>query len=146
VAPPTSYTEAGLKAYMHAQLGPVADDLSWSVAGGSYDEAITDTLLTYGENDIALALDMVKLRALAMVAAWRQAQQAAAGLITFSAFGDRYELGTVQARISASLATAEARAAVYDSAQAVQVTSVTYRDDPFDWSATDENEFNGVAS
>ncbi len=128
---PSSYSASTLKAYQHSLLGPVADALGWSVAGGSYDEALIDTLLAYGVTDIANATDITKLRALAAVAVWRQAQQAAAGLITFSSFGDRFEQGTIQERITVALAQAESRAVAYDTTYAVALTAVDHSQDPY---------------
>ena len=54
MAVPTSYTETTLKTYMHSVLGGLSADLKWTVAGGSYDEALNDTLFGYGQTDISL--------------------------------------------------------------------------------------------
>lgn len=135
---PSGYSETELKAYMQQALGPVADALEWSVVANSYDESVTDTLLAYGVTDIADATDITKLRALALVAVWRSAEQAAAGLIDFSVFQDQYKLGAIQDRIAKSLALAESRAAIYDTVYAVQVRKVSYPDDPYQYAPSQD--------
>lgn len=128
---PTSYSETQLKAYMHSILATVADALGWSVVNNNYDEAVNDTLLAYGESDIADATDITKLRALAAVAVWRAAQQAAAGLINWSTFGDKYDFGAIQDKIAKSLALAESNAVSYSADYAVAFTSVRHSQDPY---------------
>ena len=128
---PVSYSETELKSFMATILGPVADALGWTVVANSFDEAVTDTLLAYGESDIADATDITKLRALAAVAVWRQAQQAAAGLFNWSTFGDKYDMADVQSRIAKSLALAESNAVNYSADYAVAFTNVRFSQDPY---------------
>ena len=54
MAVPIGYTETTFKTYLHGRLGGLAAALHWSVASGSYDEALNDTLLAYGQDDITL--------------------------------------------------------------------------------------------
>lgn len=137
---PTAYTATALAEYQHQQLGPVADALQWTVADGNYDEAVIDALLLYGVDTLTDATDIKKLRALAAVAVWRAAKKAAAGLINFSSFGDRYELGTIQARIKEALGDAEAESSAYlTSSYGVIVTPVSNVDDPYAWKQSDED-------
>lgn len=71
---PTSYTETTLKEYMHAVIGNMASALSFTVAGGSYDEALNDALFGYGQTDITQVSgsdNIQLLRAYARYYAWR---------------------------------------------------------------------------
>jgi hypothetical protein len=73
MAVPTAYTEDTLKAYMHGRLGGMASILEWTVAGGSYDEIVNDTLFGYGQTDISLitgAANIQLLRAYAGYYLW----------------------------------------------------------------------------
>ena len=76
---PTAYTEAELAAYMHSSLSTIAVEEGWSVAGGSYDEAVVETLLSYGVDTIADATGIQRLRIIARREAWRAMAQALAG-------------------------------------------------------------------
>lgn len=69
---PSSYNAAELAAYMHGELGIVAQACAFTV-GASYDQAIVKTLLAYGVTDIASATDVSRLLVLASVEAWRLA-------------------------------------------------------------------------
>lgn len=90
MAVPTVYTEAELKAYVHGELGPVAEALTWTVAGGSYDEVVNDALLAYGNTDISEitgAENVEKLRRFAMLVAWRRVLTWTAIRVDFAADG-----------------------------------------------------------
>lgn len=65
-----SYTVDTLKAYMHAHLGGVADALGYTVAAGSYDEAVND-VEAWAEDDTA-DLETGQARILARLAVWKQ--------------------------------------------------------------------------
>ena len=122
MAVPTSYTEATLKAYMHTALGAVATALGITVAAGSYDEAVNETLIAYGVSDVTSATNMRKVRSLARREAWRTAQASAAGRFDFSADGASYSRSQMHSMIATALATAESDAAQYDAAGAYTVT------------------------
>lgn len=129
---PSSYSSAQLQTYMHELLGPVGLALGWSVELGSYDEPEIDTLLGYGATSLADCTDIAKLRALAALAAWTRAEAHAAGLVTFTSFGDTYTLGDLQKRITASLASAQTRAEPYTAAShGATIRRVVYPNDPY---------------
>lgn len=86
---PTSYDAASLAAAMHAWLGETALSLGWSVEGGSYTDAITDTLLWYGVTDLANATNIGKVRAIARVAVWEAAASAAVSRVDWSRGAER---------------------------------------------------------
>lgn len=76
MAIPASYTEETFAEYLHSQLYGIAGALGWTVAGNSYDEIITDTLVAYGASDIeAITGDanVVKLRRIGRYEVWRAA-------------------------------------------------------------------------
>ena len=62
MAAPTSYNEAELKDYMDTMLGATATVLTWTVAGGQYDEAVNETLLAYGVDDIDEIIGRANIR------------------------------------------------------------------------------------
>ena len=73
---PASYTETTLKEYMHIVIGPMSASnvLNFTVAGGSYDEALNDTLFGYGQTDISQISgqsNIQLLRAYARYYVWR---------------------------------------------------------------------------
>lgn len=71
----TSYTEDELKAYMHSVLGSsITDVFSFSVAGGSYNEAVNETLYQMEVDTIASISGreaVRKLRVVARMELWR---------------------------------------------------------------------------
>ncbi len=77
MAVPSAYTETELKQFMVTALGHIAPVLTWTVDTAQIGEAINDTLLEYGVNDIEDATDIKKLRALAKFTVWQAAQEAA---------------------------------------------------------------------
>lgn len=76
MAIPTSYTEQTLADYMVTVTEQVSAAIGLDFA--SFGEAINDTLIAYGESDIADATNIKKLRALAKVEAWRRCVEALA--------------------------------------------------------------------
>jgi hypothetical protein len=71
---PSSYSASELAAYMHGELGRVADALGFT-APASYGQAIVRTLTAYGVSSIASATNVPRLLALSSVEAWRLAVQ-----------------------------------------------------------------------
>lgn len=143
MALPTSYTDATLKSYMLASLGAIGSTLGLTVA--SFDEAVNDILLAYGAATVALATDITKLRALARVAAIRQARTVAATWYDFSADGASFSRSQVLAALDGMLAMAEADAMPYSASYAIGVGSMSYPDDPYpltviDWAENDDSE------
>ncbi|MCA9941633.1 MAG: hypothetical protein KC418_23495 [Anaerolineales bacterium] len=136
---PTAYTEDELAAYMHSALRDVATAMGWSVAGGDYDEPVIDTLLAYGEDDIADATDMKKLRALAMVAVWQAVVDATVGDYDFSADGGSYSRAQLHDHAVARLTQAQTDAAAYLDVMEAGLVTITHTNDPWaDYSDSDE--------
>jgi hypothetical protein len=141
MAIPTSYTEATLKAFMHAELREVATALGWTVVAGSYDEPLIETLLAYGVSDIVAATDIRKLRALARREVWRAVASATAGDHDFSAEGASYSRSQIHAQALAMLTRAESDAGRYDAGGGYAVTiSKTHYADPYQRMTMEERE------
>ena len=138
MAPPTSYTEATLKTYMLASLGTLGTTLGLTTA--SFDEAVNDTLLAYPTTDVALATDITKLRALARLAAARQARTVAASWYDFSADGASFSRSQVLAALDGMIAMAETDAMAYSSNYAIGVGTMTYPDDPYPLTLVDVDD------
>ena len=94
---PTSYTEKTLAEFMHVTLGKTAKalDLHFDPNGpGDYAEAVNDTLLAYGTDDISTITGLAaikKLRILATASAWQYVVNNFAALYDFSADGGTYD-------------------------------------------------------
>jgi hypothetical protein len=134
MAAPGSYTEKDLAAYMHAELGPVALALGLIVGAsdaGSYAEAVNETLLQYGVISISLADDIVRLRSLARVYAWRKAVTQLAALFDFSADAGSYQRSNMFDAAEKNLARALMDALEYDAAYKVTVTRQNPVTDPY---------------
>lgn len=132
MAVPTSYSDATIADFMVAELGEVATVLGLTDA--SFDEAIIDTLLAYGEDDIADADDISRLRALARVQAWKRARAAAAARYDFADGTENLKRSQLFKHIQESLTAAESDAAVFaseDSAYVVGRSTAVYADDPY---------------
>lgn len=109
---PTAYTEAGLAAYMHAQLGDVATVLGWSTGAGTgnYAEAVDEALIAYGVGDISLATDIGRLRAAARREAWRLALNSLVARTDFTVDGQQFADSQMVAAARSRLAEAESDA------------------------------------
>lgn len=85
---PTSYSEYSLAEYMYALLGDTAQVIGWnwpdSHVPPMLENAVIETLIAYGVGTIEEASDIVKLRTLAQVEAWRAAAAQVAGDYKFS--------------------------------------------------------------
>ena len=87
MAAPTSYTETTLREYLHGRLGSFASVLGWNVADGSYNEAVNDTLLAYGESDITAittAANINLLRAYGRYFLWKSVAEATVNEIDYT--------------------------------------------------------------
>jgi hypothetical protein len=81
----TAYaSETELASYVHAVIGTAAAALGWTVGGNSYAEAINDTLLALGIDDVADATSVSALRAAARFYVWRAVADATVGMHAFS--------------------------------------------------------------
>lgn len=130
---PTEYTEDELKAYLHSVLNRsgLADMLGWSVAGGSYDEIVTDTLLAYGVSSITSATNISKLRALAVLALWQTAETAVVSEINYTADGATFNREAIFQHITRMLERARVDAFAYTDDYQVQVYGVQRDYDPY---------------
>lgn len=147
MAIPTSYDEAGLKAYLHAELGTMATGLEWTVDAGSYDEIVYDSLFRYGQIDIGEitgADNVRRLRCLAKVFVWRAVVKAVAGDFDFSADGASFSRSQIQTMAEKALRMAEDEAGPYlyddddDNRNAACITKVTHKHDPYQYVPDDE--------
>jgi len=141
MAAPTVYTEKTLADFMHALLGPAAGILGYAVGtadAGSYQEAVNSTLLAYGAQSIAQAVDIESLRALARVEVFRMAVGGLAALYDFSAENGSYQRSQMLAGARANLQAAELAALPYDPAYRVRVTRQAPVNDPYRYVADDE--------
>ena len=90
---------------MEDQIGDVASDLEWTVAGGDYDEALNEALLVYGTSDISTISgsdNIRKIRAVARREVWRVVMQR-------TAHKTRVSVGAPASTISAENIHAQAR-------------------------------------
>jgi len=132
MAAPTSYDEAGFKAYLHgrAARSGVADAFGWSIEAGSYDDVVVEALLAYGAAEVSEATDVAKLRALGGLALWQAAREAAVLEVDYSADGTSFSREAIFAHIEALLAQARLDALPYQAAldYSVDILSVAHRD------------------
>ncbi len=113
MAIPAAYTENELKEYMVATLGALGAALALTTV--DFGEAVNDTLLAYGIDEIDQATDIAKLRGLAKIEAWKVALAAAGGRIDWSEAGASFKQSQYRqpAKDGLELAVAEAQAAGY---------------------------------
>ena len=128
---PTAYTEEELKTYMLAKTGNLGTLLELTTA--SFDDAVVETLLAYGEDDIANAVDIPKLRALAKVQAWTVAVEASSGWYDFRSGQDQFDRETVHNQAKTLLAKAQGEAAKYadDDSYGIVVGRMVYGGSPY---------------
>lgn len=113
MAIPDRYSETTLAEFMLRELRSVAGELGWSDTNpdGDFQDAVDDTLVLYGVNDIDNASNIPKLRALARYAVWKAAQKDAASHTDFSADGGSFSEDQLYQHVTAQLnrATMDAR-------------------------------------
>lgn len=127
---PTVYTEQTLTAYMLSVTSKISSVLQ--LDAHDFTEAVADTLLAYGVDDISSATRIAKLRALAKVEAWRTVKAATAGQVTFSADGSSFNLSDLREQAQSNLETAELEAMHYGlTGYAVGVAAISYANDPY---------------
>ena len=118
MAVPDPYDNHSLMTFMHADLGDVAAELGWTVAANSYAPAVDETLLAYGELDLAAITgtsNLIALRALARREAWRLAANSFAVAYNYSTATESYSRGQIPEHVAKRLAAAEAAAVQYDT-------------------------------
>jgi len=136
MAAPSVYTEKTLAEFMAAELGKIGTGLSYTVGvadAGSYAEAVNETLLRYGVTSISAATEILKLRALARVQAWRKACNDLASNFNFSSDGSKFERQAVYRQALVNLDSALVLAAEWDTSGAyeISVTRINPVNDPY---------------
>jgi hypothetical protein len=122
MAIPASYTEAELKTFMLAAVAELGAVLGLTTS--SFAEAVNETLLAYGVDDIADATDIPKLRALARVEAWKVAVVAAGSRIDWSEAGASFKQSQYRAAANNGLSLAQSEAVPYGGGLAGNVVTV----------------------
>ena len=144
MAVPASYTEKALAEYMASLLGAVVTVLGLTVGAsdaGDYEEAVNDTLLAYGTDDISSVsgrTNIQKLRVIAKAQAWQLAVNNFAAYTKFSADGGSYDRNQLFEQAKQNLADAEVAAMAYDANYAVRRRSVDAMHDPYQVRTDDE--------
>ena len=146
---PTSYTESSLEAFMASTIGTAAEAIGWVtesgvVVPGKFDEAINDTLLTLGVEDVADSESSIAaIRAVARYHVWSRVVEAAAGLIRHSVDQQSFNLPDVQKQALVALARAEAAVLALpevvagsitiatSAAASIRLLAVHHRDNPY---------------
>lgn len=131
---PTSYTESTFKTYLHTTLGGIADVLSLTVAGGSYDEVINDVLIALDEDDITTIADIRGLRATGRYYVWKKAADVAATIYDFSVDKRSFKRHQIVESILNRLAEAENDPHVTigsNDASTIVTIPLTYTQDPY---------------
>lgn len=134
MAAPSSYTEETFRAYLDTALGAVADVLGWTTGAGDYDEAVNETLLAYGVDDITSVRgrDNIRaLRALGRAEIWRAVVAETASDFDFRADGGDYKRSQIHTQAVEALRRAEDEAALYDDRYAVDVATFEPDHDPY---------------
>jgi hypothetical protein len=143
---PNSYTEKTLGQYMQTMLGKVARVLELNAGpndAGDFVEAVNDALLVYGTEDISTIsgiANLMKLRALARVAAWQYVMNNFAALYDFKADDSSYNRSQLFKQAKESLALAQQAALNYDPAYQVQVVAVDQTHDPYRYRPESETD------
>ena len=141
---PTAYTEKELAEFMHKRLGKVAKVLQLHLdpnGPGDYEEAVTDSLLAYGTDDIATisgAEKIQRLRALALVAIWHHVITNWTTLYDFQADGSSYDRSQMFKNAQEALKLAETQALPYSSTYFARITPIDHRHDPYAVRSEDE--------
>jgi hypothetical protein len=141
MAAPTSYTEKSLAEFMHAELGRVANVLTYNVGAsdpGDYAEAVNESLLIYGAETIDAAADIAKLRAIAREQAWKKAVGDLTTFFKFSADGGSYERQQMFEQAKAKMESASLAAMVYSAEYSVRITRSTPVNDPYRYMDLDD--------
>lgn len=131
MAVPASYTDEELRIFMITVLGRVATVIGWTKDTGQIAEAVNDTLIAYGVDDISEATDVEKLRALARHYAWSAAVDWLSTDFNFSADGGRYDRAQVFEHAQQRLDAAWSEAFQYLPRYSIQAHTTSYTVDPY---------------
>ena len=155
MAAPSSYTETTFKTYLDGRLGSLASVLGWNVADGSYNEAVNDTLLAYGESDITAittAANINLLRAYGRYFLWKSVAEATVNEIdyTHADSGATYKHSQIHSQAKAMMNTAAGDIAALGgdvSGYEVSAYEIEYTDDMYtalDASIDSANEWSRI--
>lgn len=132
---PTSYTEATFSEYLDSELGPIANSLGWAAPNtDDYNEVVNDTLLLYGESDIASITGLAniqKLRTLGMLSAWRRVVRFISGNFDFSSDGGTYSRSQAETMARNRVMELESEAAEWLGINQIKMQRVEYPHSPY---------------
>jgi hypothetical protein len=131
MAAPTSYSETSFKQYLLYAIGAVATSLGWTVSTNQVAEALNETLLCYGEDDIAAitgAANLLKLRTLGRREIWRAVCAEVSGDYNIENEAGKMDRSQQYSMAQRMLAQAISEALIYDAAYNVERETVTYND------------------
>lgn len=147
----TAITEQELKEYAHAELGGLAVQLGFTVAGGSYDPLVQDALGINGKEDVSEVSGVAQvmlLLACMRLAMWRRVTALTNGQFNLSDGGSNLSLAQINEHARASMAEAKvevdvwaAEVAYQEGAGNVELYDVVRSDDPYT-EADDGDEFS----
>lgn len=132
---PTAYTESDLIAFMQDTLKGVADLLEWS-EDDQYQEAVNETLLSYGVDNISEITgreNVRRLRAIARFQVWKSVVNATAGYYNFSADNGRFDRSQIHEQARANMTAAETDLLTFDDQYRVGVDTLDYKHDPYQY-------------
>ena len=158
---PTEFSEADLATYSHVTLGGLADSLSFTVEGGSYDRVIAAALLEYGVetvDEIEGLRQVAHLLACIRYHLWNYVAHVTVGKFDLSDAGSSLSLSQIHthARACAKDELAEVQrtrsdleyytgeTASGDTVLAIRVYDVSRDDDPLEAYEEYEDDADGV--
>jgi hypothetical protein len=134
---PTAYTETTLADFMATQLGNFPALFGWT-SPASYQEAVNETLFSYGVTAITSATNIRKLRALARVEAGKLVISELASKYKFQADGSSFEQQQMHEMASKNLAAAERDAMPYTTDYSASVGVIGWTEDPYRYPPDEE--------
>jgi hypothetical protein len=131
---PTQYSEANLAEYIVSVLDEVASLLGWDNGTPQVQEALADTLLEYGQTDLAQitgTTSIRRLRALGRRAIWRAVVQATAGKYDFRDSDATFTRSQINSQAREMLKLAETDCLEFSATYAVSIVSINRPHDPY---------------
>lgn len=127
--------------YMIDVLKEVADLLGWTSATSDLQEAVNETLLAYGVDNISEISgreNIRRLRAFARYQAWNAVVNATAGYYNFSADNGRFDRSQINAQARENLKSAESDLLTFTDQYRVGVDTLNYKNDPYQYRPEDD--------
>lgn len=134
MAIPSVYTETTLADYMHDVLKDVADLLGWSVVNNDYDEAINETLLSMGVDDISEVTgreNLRKMRSFARMHVWQTVVNATAGNYDFKADGGSFNRSQIHEQALIALQVSQMEVLSFNDQYRVGLDHIDFKHDPY---------------